>query len=96
MIPDGKPVLVALQSASFDGDRVPSPHTFSLERPLPEYLHFGFGLHTCFGRYINAVQFPLIVQSVLRKRNLRRAAGDAGKLQKDGPFPSSFTVEFDA
>ena len=94
-IPDGKPVLVALQSASFDGDRVPSPHTFSLERPLPEYLHFGFGLHTCFGRYINAVQIPLIVQSILRKRNLRRAPGDAGKLHKDGPFPSSFTVQFD-
>lgn len=95
-IPAGRPVLVALQSASFDGDRVPSPHTFSLERPLPEYLHFGFGLHTCFGRYINAVQIPLIVQSVLRMRNLRRAPGDAGKLQKDGPFPASLTVEFDA
>lgn len=95
-IPAGRPVLVALQSASFDGDRVSSPHTFDLERPLPEYLHFGFGLHTCFGRYINAVQVPLIVQSVLRRRNLRRAPGDAGKLQKDGPFPASFTVEFDA
>ena len=94
-IPAGRPVLVALQSASFDGDQVPSPHTFDIERPLPEYLHFGFGLHTCFGRYINAVQIPLIVQSVLRKRNLRRAPGEAGKLQVDGPFPSSLTVAFD-
>jgi len=94
-IPAGRPVLVALQSASFDSDRVSSPHRFDLERPLPEYLHFGFGLHTCFGRYINAVQIPLIVQSVLRKRNLRRAPGDAGKLTKDGPFPAAFTVEFD-
>jgi cytochrome P450 len=95
-IPAGRPVLVALQSASFDGDRVRSPHSFELDRPLPEYLHFGFGLHTCFGRYINAVQIPLIVQAVLRKRNLRRADGEAGKLQVDGPFPSSLTVEFDA
>jgi cytochrome P450 len=95
-IPAGRPVLVALQSASFDGDRVASPHEFQLDRPLPEYLHYGFGLHTCFGRYINAVQIPLIVQAVLRKRNLRRAAGEAGKLQVDGPFPSSLTVEFDA
>jgi Dyp-type peroxidase family len=94
-IPAGRPVLVALQSASFDPDRVPSPHEFLLERPLPEYLHFGFGLHTCFGRYINAMQIPLIVQAVLRKRNLRRAAGEAGKLQVDGPFPSTMTVEFD-
>jgi hypothetical protein len=35
------------------------------------------------------------VQAVLRKRNLRRAAGEAGKLQVDGPFPSTMTVEFD-
>jgi Dyp-type peroxidase family len=95
-IPAGRPVLVALQSASFDSDRVKSPREFLLERPLPEYLHFGFGLHTCFGRYINAVQIPLIVQAVLRKQNLRRADGEAGKLQVNGPFPSSLTVEFDA
>jgi cytochrome P450 len=95
VIPAGRPVLVALQSASFDSDRVPRPDEFDIERPLPEYLHFGFGLHTCFGRYINAVQIPLIVQSVLRKENLRRAPGDAGKLTVDGPFPSSLTVEFD-
>lgn len=95
-IPAGRPVLVALQSASFDPDRVNAPHEFRLDRPLPEYLHFGFGLHTCFGRYINAVQIPLIAQAVLRKRNLRRADGDAGKLQFDGPFPSTMTVEFDA
>jgi len=94
-IPAGRPVLVALQSASFDPDRVPSPQEFRLDRPLAEYLHYGFGLHTCFGRYINAVQIPLIVHAVLRKRNLRRADGEAGKLQMDGPFPSTMTVEFD-
>ena len=94
-IPAGRHVLVALQSASFDGDRVPNPDEFDIERPLPEYLHFGFGLHTCFGRYINAVQIPAIVAAVLRKQNLRRAAGEAGTLQVDGPFPSSLVVEFD-
>ena len=95
MIPAGRNVLVALQSASFDGDRVPSPSTFSIDRPLPEYLHFGFGLHTCFGRYINAVQIPRMVQAVLRMENLRRAPGEAGTLQVDGPFPTSLVVEFD-
>lgn len=94
-IPAGRSVLVALQSAAFDPDRINAPHEFRLDRPLAEYLHFGFGLHTCFGRYINAVQIPLICQAVLRKRNLRRAEGEAGKLQVDGPFPSTMTVEFD-
>lgn len=96
MIPAGRNVLVALQSASFDGDRVPSPDTFSINRPLPEYLHFGFGLHTCFGRYINTAQIPRIVMALLRQRNLRRADGEAGTLQINGPFPSSFVVEYDA
>lgn len=95
MIPAGHDVLVALQSAGFDGDRVPSPSTFSIDRPLPEYLHFGFGLHTCFGRYINQVQIPRIVAAVLRRNNLRRADGEAGTLQVDGPFPTSLVVEFD-
>jgi Dyp-type peroxidase family len=96
MIPAGHQVMVALQSASFDPDRVPSPSTFSIDRPLPEYLHFGFGLHTCFGRYINAVQIPRIVAEVLKQRNLRRAPGAEGALQVDGPFPTRLVVEFDA
>jgi Dyp-type peroxidase family len=95
MIPAGRQVMVALQSASFDADRVPSPSTFSIHRPLPEYLHFGFGLHTCFGRYINAVQIPRIVAEVLKQPNLRRAAGAEGTLQVDGPFPTRLVVEFD-
>jgi cytochrome P450 len=94
-IPKGRPVLVALQSASFDDDRVPHPNSFDITRPLPEYLHFGFGLHTCFGRYINTVQISLIAQSLLRQRNLRRASGTEGKLHFDGPSPSSLVVEYD-
>lgn len=96
MIPAGRQVMIALQSASFDGARVPSPSTFSIDRPLPEYLHFGFGLHTCFGRYINAEQIPRMVAEVLKQPNLRRASGEAGTLQVDGPFPTSLVVEFDS
>ena len=95
MIPAGHNVLVALQSASFDSDRVQSPDEFRIDRPMPEYLHFGFGLHSCFGRYINAVQIPRIVQSLLVTKNLRRAEGKDGTLQVNGPFPSSLIVEFD-
>ena len=58
-------------------------------------MPFGFGLHTCFGQYINVVQMPLIAQAILSRRNLRRAEGNAGTLQFDGSFPSSLTLEFD-
>ena len=59
------------------------------------YLHWGYGLHTCFGQYINQVQIPGILKPLLKRKGLRRAAGDAGQLQYSGPFPSSLKVEFD-
>jgi cytochrome P450 len=94
-IPAGTTVLVSLLSAMFDAERIDHPNRFLIDRPAWSYMPFGFGLHTCFGQYINAVQMPLIAQAILRQRNLRRAAGADGSLQFDGSFPSSLTLEFD-
>jgi cytochrome P450 len=94
-IPRGATVLAALLSAMFDHQRIDRPGSFVLDRPSWAYLHFGYGLHTCFGQYINAMQIPLIAQALLKTRNLRRAPGVAGTLQFDGAFPSSMTLEFD-
>jgi hypothetical protein len=58
-------------------------------------MHWGYALHTCSGQYINQVQIPAILQPLVARKNLRRAAGDAGKLQSAGPFPSSLNVTFD-
>jgi len=57
-------------------------------------MHFGYGLHTCFGQYINRVQIPGILKPLLKKKGLRRADGNAGQLQYSGPFPSSLEVAF--
>ena len=95
-IPKGASVLVATQSAMFDGNRVDSPNDFRVDRPAWVYMHWGSALHTCSGQYINQVQIPAILQPLVARRNLRRAAGDAGKLQFSGPFPSSLGVTFDA
>ncbi len=95
-IPKGRPVLAATRSAMQDAAQLDQPEDFRIDRPGDDYLHFGFGPHTCFGRYINVYQIPLILRAILRKLNLRRAAGPAGKLIMSGPFPSSMTVEFDA
>ncbi len=94
-VPAGTTVLVSLLSAMFDSERIDHPNSFRIDRPDWSYMNFGFGIHTCFGQYINAVQMPLIAQAILKTRNLRRAPGDAGKLQFNGPFPSSLTLEFD-
>ena len=59
-------------------------------------MHFGYGLHTCFGQYINQIQIPGILKPLLASGDLRRAPGDAGKLQYSGLFPSSLKVAFGA
>jgi cytochrome P450 len=95
LIPQGTTVFAATQSAMFDDCVVDSPDEFQVGRPAHIYMHFGFGLHTCFGQYINGVQIPGILKPLLQRKNLRRAAGEAGQLQYDGPFPSGLNVEFD-
>lgn len=95
IIPQGHRVLVALESAMMDAHIVQEPHEFRLDRPSWQYMHFGYGLHTCFGQYINAVQLPRILAAVLRQPQLRRAPGADGQMQFDGPFPSRLVVEFD-
>ena len=94
-IPAGTSVLAATQSAMFDERVVESPKEFRIDRPAYNYMHWGVGLHTCFGQYINQVQIPGILKPLLQRGNLRRADGDAGTLKFAGPFPSSLRVQFD-
>jgi cytochrome P450 len=89
-IPKGSFVIAATQSAMFDGHKVDSPHEFRTDRPAWIYMHWGYGLHTCFGQYINQMQIPLILKPLLATRTLERA----GPLQVEGPFPSSLRVAF--
>lgn len=95
-IPAGTTVIVSLLSAMFDPDQFPAPDEFNPARPERNYLHFGSGMHQCFGRYINRLQLPIIVRAILRLPGLRRAAGTDGAIKFDGPFPDRLLVEFDA
>jgi cytochrome P450 len=94
-IPRGASVVAATQSAMFDDRIVDTPNEFRVGRPDYIYMHFGYGLHACFGQYINRVQIPGILKPLLKRKGLRRAPGDAGQLQYTGPFPSSLGVMFD-
>jgi len=91
----GTKVLVLTQSAMLDGRELTRPNTFRLDRPDYQYMHFGYGMHTCFGLYINMVQITIIVKSILKLNNLRRVSGDEGIMQYDGPFPTHLRVQFD-
>jgi cytochrome P450 len=94
-IPKGSIVLAAFSSAMFDHNRVPHPWRFNPRRLAHEYIHFGCGLHTCFGLRINQVLLPLMLKGLLRRQGLRRARGREGRLSKQGLFAERLVLHFD-
>jgi cytochrome P450 len=93
-LPAGSSILVGTLSAMFDPEGFASPEQFRIDREV-EYLHFGYGLHRCFGYYINSVQIPELMAALLRLPNLRRASGSDGRILYEGPFPDRLILEFD-
>lgn len=94
-IPAGSSMAIGTLSAMFDPDGFPEPRRFRIDRDVRSYLHFGWGMHQCFGLGINLVVIPEIVASLLRLPGLRRAPGRAGQVLLDGPFPDRLVLEFD-
>lgn len=94
-IAKGAVVVAATQSAVFDSKYIEEPQEFRVDRSPRDELHFGYGLHRCFGEHINRVQVPGLLKPLLRRQNLRRAEGPAGQLRKVGPFAASLCVLFD-
>lgn len=90
----GDTVLAAFASAMMDPRRVANPRRFDPTRPASDYIHFGYGLHQCFGIHINQATLHLMLKPLLRRPNLRRAGGRAGRLIKNGAFAESLTVEW--
>jgi cytochrome P450 len=94
-IPKGTMVLAANLSAMFDPQKIEAPETFRTDRPWGEYMLWGYGMHACFGAYINRAVMPAILKPLLLKPGLRRAAGEAGRIDSGGtPFPQHFSVEW--
>jgi cytochrome P450 len=91
-VPAGTLTLAATESAMLDGAAIDAPESFRVGRPASNYLHFGAGLHHCFGRFANAMQIPLIAKALLRRSSLARAPGAQGRLVKEGPYPKSLVV----
>ena len=95
VIPEGATVIAAFASAMMDSNRLPAPAGFDPHRRPHEYIHFGHGLHECFGRHINEAILHLMLKPLLKKPNLRRAQGPEGILSKSGIFAERLIVQFD-
>jgi cytochrome P450 len=89
-------VLAANLSAMFDPMTLNSPQQFRVDRSPDDYILRGYGLHTCFGAYINQAMIPAILKPLLKRTKLRRADGPTGRIDTAGtPFPVHFVLEFD-
>jgi cytochrome P450 len=93
-LPAGTTVFAATESAMHDDDVVDHPSEFRTNRPAHHHLHFGAGLHQCFGRFANVMAIPTIAKPLLRRDGLARADGEAGELVKAGPYPASLRVTY--
>lgn len=90
----GMTVIAAVRSAMRDGRRVPKPGMFDPARQPYQYMHFGYGLHTCFGIYMNQALLPLMLKPLLRRAGLKRANGPDGRLAKRGIFADRLVLTF--
>ncbi len=92
----GQIVFAANFSAMFDARKIPAPMQFRSDRTWETYIHWGYGMHRCFGDAINKAIIPAILKPILKQNNLRRANGETGEIDTGGtPFPQHFVVVFD-
>ncbi len=95
-IPAKTKVFALTAAAMFDPAAFPEPKKFNPDRESV-YMNYGFGLHECYGKYINAVTISEFVAATLRLKNVRREKGRTGQGTglNAGPFPNNFVVAFD-
>jgi hypothetical protein len=86
-IAPGDVVIAVTKSAMLDRRAVARPSRFSMERPDDDYLHFGYGLHRCFGEHIARAQLAAIATALFS-----REIGSLGGLTRSGPFPAHLPV----
>lgn len=94
-IPAGTLVFACTASAGFDDDVVPDPESFELDRPDFISFHFGYGHHTCLGKYVGSAIVPETVRRVLRRPGVRLLPPPEGSIDfQGGPFPERFEFLF--
>lgn len=90
----GTQVFAMTISASFDPKGFEHPQRFDPRRPYNDYLHFGYGLHRCFGQHMVKVVLTAAMKEVLKLDRLTSQRPPALAVTYEGPFPKHFPVRF--
>lgn len=86
-------IFVGTYTAMQDKKHISDPSEIKIGRPESNYLTYGFGLHACFGRYINDFHVAQLLESLFDKSHYVREEKDSGKLTFEGVFPVSLKVK---
>lgn len=90
-IPKGTTVIALTASAMMDGFEMDDAQDFRTDRSDYDYMLYGYGLHTCFGQYINQAMIFRILKPLLQARRIHRA----GELEMEGQWPSRLLIRFE-
>ena len=88
-IKKGTIVLAATASVMHDESVVEMPVEFRINRPLQHYLHFGNGMHECFGRYFSSVHVPEAISALL---SCGRPKAIDSEVETDKGLPTRFRI----
>ncbi|KAG8908060.1 hypothetical protein FRC01_007508 [Tulasnella sp. 417] len=78
----GQTIFVSLRNANNDPTAFPNPQKIDPTRPLDRYKLFGAGMHSCLGQFFTQAMMPEVMRSVFSLKNIRRAPGESGKLNR--------------
>lgn len=93
-IPAGALVLASVQSAMFDGLRIPHPGDYDPSRRPDNYMTFGHGQHWCIGAFIAKAQITETFKALLKKKDLNAVPGAEGRMRRISIYPAHLTVSF--
>ena len=101
-IPAESTLLVSTMSAMRDPREWDDPKRFRIDRKRPDGslqepdLMFGVGPHRCLGDNLAVTLTTALFTELLKRDNVRRAPGKAGKLAFAGPFPRHLTLRYES
>ena len=90
----GDQVFAMTISASFDAKGFLDPLKFDHTRKYEDYLHFGYGMHRCFGARVVKQVLTAALKEVLVLERLTSVVRAGAAVSYIGPYPSSFKVRF--
>jgi cytochrome P450 len=88
-VKQGDTIFTDFVAAGTDSSKFPNPQEIKLDRPDEDYIHHGWGPHSCLGRPIVTTAAASMLRVFARLGNLRRAPGPAGEMKNkvvDGAF----------